>query len=126
MSKDLELLHGKRILIVEGDYLIAARTRNQLEKHGAVIVGPVPSVAKALQLFNNHPIDAAVLDINLEGEKVFPLADLLSERNIPFVFASGCDQSSMPQKYQGFFLCEKPAELAVIAVALFAPERLVQ
>jgi CheY-like chemotaxis protein len=96
----------------------------ELEKLGAAIVGPVPSVEQALELLEERSIDAAILDINLDGEKVYPLADVLSERQIPFVFATGFDTSSMPEKYRGFILCEKPAELAVIAIALFAPERL--
>jgi hypothetical protein len=69
-------------------------------------------------------IDAAILDINLDGEKVYPLADFLMERRIPLVFATGYETSTMPEKYRGFILCEKPTELAAIAVALFAPDRL--
>lgn len=124
LTQDLELLRGKQILIVEDDYLIADQTRRELERCGAVILGPVPSVDRALELVDDHAPDAAILDINLDGEKVYPLADVLSGRKIPFVFATGYDTSTMPERYRGFILCEKPTELAVIAVALFAPERL--
>ena len=124
LIKDLELYRGKHILIVEDDYLIAEQTRRELEKLGASIAGPVPSVEQAMALIDERPIDAAILDINLDGETVYPLADVLSERQIPFVFATGYDASSMPEKYKGFILCEKPTELAVIAVALFASDRL--
>lgn len=122
--QDLELLRDKHILIVEDDYLVADQTRRELENCGAVIIGPVPSVDLALDLLESRKIDAAILDIDLAGETVYPLADMLSERKIPFVFATGYDASLMPEKYRGFILCEKPAELAVIAVTLFAPQRL--
>ena len=122
--QDLELLRDKHILIVEDDYLVADQTRRELENCGAVIIGPVPSVDLALDLLESRKIDAAILDINLAGETVYPLADMLSERKIPFVFATGYDASLMPEKYRGFILCEKPTELAVIAVTLFAPQRL--
>ena len=84
----------------------------------------MPSVDLALDLLESRKIDAAILDIDLAGETVYPLADMLSERKIPFVFATGYDASLMPEKYRGFILCEKPTELAVIAVTLFAPQRL--
>jgi CheY-like chemotaxis protein len=122
--QDLELLRDKHILIVEDDYLVADQTRRELENCGAVIIGPVPSVDLALDLLESRKIDAAILDIDLAGETVYPLADMLSERKIPFVFATGYDASLMPEKYRGFILCEKPTELAVIAVTLFAPQRL--
>jgi DNA-binding response OmpR family regulator len=124
LTRDLDLLRSKHILIVEHDHLVADQTRQELEECGAVIVGPVPSVDMAVDLLDKVRIDAAILDVNLEGEKVYPLADLLSERKIPFVFATGHETSAMPGRYRGFVLCEKPAELAVIALALFAPERL--
>ena len=124
MSDGLELLQGKRILIVEDDYFVAEQTRRELEKLGAQIVGPVPSVGRALERLAIDIVDAAILDIHLDGEVVFPLADVLTERRVPFVFATGDTASSLPEKYRGYVLCEKPAELAVIAIALFAPERL--
>jgi CheY-like chemotaxis protein len=124
LKPDLELLRGKHILIVEDEFLVAERTRRELEKHGARIVGPVATVDLALDLLDETMIDAAILDINLDGETVYPLADILVERNIPFVFATGYETSTMPEKYRGFILCEKPTELAVIAIALFAPDRL--
>ena len=98
MTQELELLRGKNILIVEDDYLVADCTRRELEKCGALLIGPVPSVERALELVDEQKPDAAVLDINLAGEKVYPLADILSERQIPFVFATGYEASSMTEK----------------------------
>lgn len=121
---DLDLLRGKHILIVEDDYFLAEQTRRELAKYETFIVGPVASVDLALDLLKTRKVDAAILDINLDGETVYPLADVLSKLGIRFVFATGYDTSAMPEKYRGFVLCEKPTELGYIAVALFAPERL--
>lgn len=121
MDSNVELFMGKRILIVEDEYLVAQETRRMLEKLGAIVVGPVSKVEDGMDLAHEAKIDAAILDINLDGEMVFPLADLLESMHIPFVFATGYDPSFLPERYGGYVLCEKPAHLDVIARALFAP-----
>lgn len=126
MTRHLDLLRSKHILIVEDSEFVTDPTRRALEAGGAFIIGPVLSVDKALELVDQVRIDAAILDINLDSEKVYPLADLLGDRGIPFVFAARYQNPSMRGRYRVFTLCDKPAELAVVAVALFAPERLDQ
>ncbi|ARM88242.1 response regulator CheY-like domain-containing protein [Rhizobium sp. CIAT894] len=115
----IELFAGKRVLIVEDEYFLADETRWNLEKAGAVVVGPVARVSAALELVENEEIDAAILDVHLEGEFVFPVAEELERRNIPFVFATAFDPSVIPVRFTGFALCEKPTELGKIAEALF-------
>lgn len=117
------MLRGKHILIVQADPLMADRARPVLEACGAIVHGPLPSADAALRLLKTVRIDAAILDTSLDGEKAFPLADLLSEEGTPFVFATGAETSATAGRYRGFALCEKPDELAAITVALFAPER---
>ncbi|TDK32135.1 response regulator [Rhizobium deserti] len=112
---------GRRILIVEDEYFLADETRRKLEDLGAKVVGPTGRVQQALQLIEDELIDAAVLDVHLGDEMVFPVADELEARHIPFVFATGYDPSFFPIKYTGFALCEKPTELERIALALFGP-----
>jgi hypothetical protein len=124
LNPDLELLRGKHILIVGDKFLATGDTQREIKKHGAQIVGPVRSVDLAIYLLHGTMIDAAILDLNLDGEEVYPLADALSERRIPFVFATGDEMAAMAGNYRGFILCDKPTELVVIAVALFAPDRL--
>jgi CheY-like chemotaxis protein len=86
---------------------------------GAQVVGPVPTRDKALALLaSGESFDAAVLDINLRGQAVFPVADALIERGIPFVFATGYDQSAVPAPYLGVRRWEKPFEPAELAEAL--------
>jgi len=120
--KDLgysKLFRAKRILIVEDEYFLADETRRKLEDLGAIVVGPTARVSQAIQLIEQQQIDAAILDVHLGDELVFPVADELELRKIPFVFATGYDPSYIPAKYTGFALCEKPTELEKIASALF-------
>jgi CheY-like chemotaxis protein len=115
----IDLFAGKRVLIVEDEYFLADETRRKLEAAGATVVGPVGAVAAALDLLDTENVDAAILDIHLGEELVFPVADELERRDIPFVFATGYDPSILPAKFTGFTLCEKPTELGDIAKALF-------
>ncbi|MBW9091644.1 response regulator [Rhizobium wenxiniae] len=110
---------GKRILVVEDEYFLADEVRQKLIALGAKVVGPVASVRDAMELIEASEIDAAILDIHLGDEFVFPVADRLDELNIPFVFATGYDRAFVPVEYTGFALCEKPTELAKIARALW-------
>ncbi|WP_431028447.1 response regulator [Rhizobium herbae] len=117
----LPLFEGKRVLIVEDEYFLADETRRKLIQLNALVVGPVATVEEALDLIESEVIDAAILDIHLGEELVFPVAERLDELNIPFVFATSYDPSIVPQRFSGFMLCEKPAELGKIAQALFDP-----
>jgi CheY-like chemotaxis protein len=75
-------------------------------------MGPAASVADALELLRQGPApDIAILDINLQGEMVYPVADELRARRIPFVFATGYDAWSIPHAYKDVPRTEKPVEL---------------
>lgn len=119
-STYLRLFEGKHVLIVEDEYFLADETRRKLEKLGAVVVGPTGNVQDALELIKTSPVDAAILDVHLGDEFVFPVAEELESRDIAFVFATSYDPSIIPVKFTGFALCEKPTELGKIAAALFA------
>ena len=83
-----QVLRGTRILVVEDEYLLADDLNNALADAGAHVLGPAASVEDATALIGNEAtIDAAILDVNLRGDMVFPLADALRERGIPFAFA---------------------------------------
>ncbi len=105
-------LRGRRVLIVEDDYLIAEDLREQLLSCGAVVLGPVACVADALALLEDGAApDMAILDIGLGGGKVYPVADALRRRGIPFVFATGYDSWSIPSAYADVPRTEKPVAL---------------
>lgn len=82
-------LDGKRILLVEDEFLVAAQVEGMLAELGAVVVGPAGRMRDGLALAEQETLDAAVLDININGEHSTVIADALRSRNIPFVLASG-------------------------------------
>jgi len=82
-------LSGKRVLVVEDEALIAATIIEWLGEMGCEIVGPAARVADGYALADTAPIDAAVLDVNVNSQRVFPLADALGRRGIALVFATG-------------------------------------
>ena len=120
MTPTAQPLAGRRVLLVEDDYFIATSLLGQFEESGARVLGPVPSVRDALALIAASPeIDAAVLDINLQEEAVYPVADALQARGVPFVFATGYDRTTIPAPYAAVPHCVKPVDAVQIAAALF-------
>lgn len=114
-------LSGCRILVVEDEYMIADDITQALVAAGAEVLGPVASTADAAELIaGGGRIDAAILDINLRDGAVFPAADTLAERDIPFAFATGYEQWSLPERFQGRPVVEKPFSASNIA-ALVEP-----
>ena len=102
----------RRVLIVEDDYLIADDLAYSLEDLGMEVVGPAPSVEAALQLLEDEGerLDGAVLDINLRDQRVYPVANALTARGVPFVFTTGYDPVTIPQAYAAAPRCEKPVD----------------
>ena len=112
---------GKRVLVVEDDYFIAKGLARSLKASGADVLGPVATVADALELVEAEPLDGAVLDINLRGDLVYPVADALSGRRVPFIFATGYGATAIPERYASIARCEKPVEADAFIRALFIP-----
>ncbi len=82
-------LSGRRILVVEDEYLIAIEMERWLQEAGAEVAGPVPDTERALALIETEALDAAVLDVHLNGEPAYVVADRLTERGVPYLFATG-------------------------------------
>lgn len=109
-------LRGRCVLIVEDEYLLANDLERAFIKAGIDTAGPVPSLAQALALAERK-VDMAVLDINLDGGKVYEVADALIERGVPIVFVTGYDRGDIPGRYASVPLCRKPVGVdEVIAV----------
>ncbi len=105
-------LRDCRILIVEDEYSLADELGTELGDAGAVVLGPVGDVEEALDLVRSEPtIDGGILDVNLGGEMIFPAADLLVERGVPFVFTTGYDESVIPTRFADIVRCEKPINI---------------
>ena len=109
-------LSGCRVLVVEDEYFLAEDIGEALKALGARIVGPVGELEEAKDIVDsNVAIDAAIVDVNLRNEMVFPLARVLRARNVPFIFTSGYDRTSIVAEFQDIRLWEKPLDVAAMA-----------
>lgn len=101
-------LQGLKVLVVEDEFLVATLIQNYLENAGCVVSGPIPRLAEAVDAAKVDACDAAVLDVNLGGQRVFPVADILSQRRIPFVFVTGYGAGLLPGEHRGRPTLRKP------------------
>jgi len=107
---------GRRVLIAEDEYLVAKRMVEEFAKLGVETIGPASTVKRALDLVEHSgPLDAAVLDIKLRNEMIFPVADALRARGVPFVFTTGYSQKIIPDRYKDVVRYEKPFDVAEVA-----------
>ena len=113
-----DALKGVRVLVVEDEYLVAILIEEILQSAGCVVMGPVPRLPEALDAIDHEDYDVAVLDVNLAGERVNPVADALSERNVPFLFVTGYGTNALPSEYaERPHIC-KPFRMAELIGAL--------
>ena len=110
-------LLGKRVLVLEDEALIAAMVEDMLTELGVVVVGPAATIERGLLLAQKEDIDAALLDVNIRSARVYPVADVLKERGIPVVFATGYGQSGVERTIPAQIL-EKPYTQDKLADAL--------
>ncbi|MFN3857330.1 MAG: response regulator [Caulobacter sp.] len=103
-----EGLEGLKVLIVEDEIIVSMLLEDMLADFGCEVVGPANDVAAALELVRSATLDAAVLDVNLNGAKSYPIADALRERGVPFAFASGYGASGLDDGYQETPTLAKP------------------
>jgi two-component SAPR family response regulator len=106
--------------VVEDEYLIAMDMAFALEEWGATVVGPLGSQTEALDFLARADtrIDVAVLDVNLGSHTAFDIADKLRDLDVPVVFVTGYDSSSIPEPYRAVPRCEKPVDQADLGRAL--------
>jgi CheY-like chemotaxis protein len=113
-------LTGKRVLVVEDEALVALDLQFALEDEGAEVIGPALSLSDALDLVAREPdIDGAILDVDLAGVEVFPAAELLRSRGIPFVFHTGHgSRANLSERFPGSLTCSKPTLPSTLISAL--------
>lgn len=112
-------LQGRSILVVEDEFFQAKDLAQALSGAGARLIGPFPSLDATMAALDEAPVvDAAVLDINLRGRVVYEVADLLAERGIPFLFATGYDPELVPASHQARPVCTKPFRIESLLVAV--------
>lgn len=103
-------LSGLRILVVEDLYLIASEIEAELRKLGATVVGPARSLSAVHGILASHEIDLAVLDVNLAGDMVFPLAQDFARTGKPFLFLTGYGDWAMPAEWRRWPRLCKPVD----------------
>ena len=107
-------LTGRRILIVEDETLVSMVIEEALKDLGCDIVGPAATRDRALALAKAEPLDGALLDVNLGGEPVYPVADALFSRGIPFAFVTGYGHAGIADRYATMPTLVKPFQLSTV------------
>lgn len=97
-----------RILVVEDESLVAMFLEDVLEDLGHRMLGPYSRVDAALAAVGSEEFDVAILDVNVNGQAIFPVADAIAARDIPFIFSTGYGQKSLPEKYRPRPTLDKP------------------
>jgi CheY-like chemotaxis protein len=107
-----------RVLLVEDETLVAGMLHGMLSTLGYTVADTTSSVDEAMQILDREVIDVVVLDINLDGEMSYPIADALTARGVPFIFSTGYGKDSLPQGYEGVSLLKKPFRRSALGEAL--------
>jgi len=118
MNFSAEKLSGQHVLIVEDEYFLAQDLVDYFQDLGVQVLGPAASVSEALKLLESAEVQGAILDVNLRGERVYPVADVLRQRHVPFVFASGYGGELEPRAYADVPRCIKPVDFGVLVQTL--------
>lgn len=114
-----QALTGRRVLVVEDESLVAMLLETILEDMGCAIVGPVATVDEGLAaVADEESLDAALLDVNVAGREVFPIAEALKARGVPFVFSTGYGEGGLPDAWRGQPTVQKPFTESAIRDAL--------
>ena len=108
----------RRVLVVEDDFMIANQFARELALLGAEVVGPVGSLARAIELAETADFDCALVDINLRGVEAYPVADVLLRRGSPIAFVTGYDRTHIPERFNNVPLIQKPVDPFEVARAL--------
>ncbi|EGY02570.1 two-component response regulator [Nitrospirillum viridazoti Y2] len=103
---------GLRVLVVDDEAMVAMMMEQALLDLGMTVVGPVGTLPQALALAKAGGIDCAILDVNLQGTPIYPVADLLADTGVPFIFLTGYDKVTMDDRYHGVAVLQKPVRLS--------------
>jgi len=111
-------IHGWRVLAVEDEFMIAMMLEDMLVELGCDVAGIAANPKQALELIESKDIDAAVLDVNLDGANSLGIAAVLREKQIPFIFATGYGSTRLPPEFASCGTIQKPYRLEDLAGAL--------
>jgi CheY-like chemotaxis protein len=97
-----------RVLVVEDEYLIRMLLEEMLDELGYGVAAAVGTISEARKLATDGEFSAAILDVHLDGQEIYPVADILAKRGLPFVFVTGYGERSLPEAYRGRPALQKP------------------
>jgi len=115
-----EPLEGRRILVIEDSPVVAPFTVEVLAELGCEVIGPAPNMASAREMVEAGGFDAALVDVHIRGDVVFPLCELLAAKRVPFVLTSGYADWTMPEKWQDRPRLQKPYTIEQVGEAMGA------
>lgn len=118
MTADFPDLQGLRVFVVEDEFIVLLQLEHMLLDLGCEIAGAASRLPDALAMIAERSMDAAVLDINLGGTKVYPVADLLAARKVPIVFSTGYGNAGVIASWRGQPILQKPYRLDQLGSAL--------
>lgn len=111
---------SRRVLVVEDEMIVALFMEELLGELGHRVAGVVPRLDQALARADDGSFDVAILDVHLNGKDVFPLADALADRGIPFAFATGYGERGIPERHRQRPTLQKPFRPDELAKAIAA------
>jgi CheY-like chemotaxis protein len=121
MSDPAGKLQGLRVLVVEDEALVSMLLEDMLADHGCEVAGVASRISQALDMVSGElAFDAAILDVNLGGEPIFPVAEALAARGAPFVFATGYGAGGLPEAWRSRPTLQKPFSHDDVGKALAA------
>jgi CheY-like chemotaxis protein len=107
-----------RLLVVEDEYLIRMLLEDMLADLGYDVAAAVGTIAEASELAAHGDFNAAILDVNLDGEEVYPVAEILAKRGLPFVFVTGYGERSLNELYRDHPALQKPFQAEQLKIML--------
>ena len=119
-NEQMMSLQNRRILVVEDEAMIALDLEATLTSAGASVIGPLAQVADAIEALQDEDPDAALLDVNVGGQRVYPVVAILQARGIPFVFLTGYAEQMLPESLRDQRICRKPCHPQRVVQALQA------
>jgi CheY-like chemotaxis protein len=112
-----------RVLVIEDEMMIRMLLQDMLDDLGHTLAGEAGGIDEALALARQAEFDIAILDVNLNGQPISPVVEVLVQRGLPFVFATGYGQRGVPEPYRMIPTLQKPFQADALALALAAADR---
>lgn len=111
---------GCSVFLVEDEVMIRMMVADMLEELGHSVAAEAGEIGEAVKLVQSTEFDLAILDVNVNGKVITPVAELISARNLPFIFATGYGSSGLPQEYRDRPALQKPFQLETLAQVISA------